>query len=68
MHVIVVKKAIYEAHPWVTQSLYKAFCQAKDICTSQIYDTNVLRTSELWSLFEYEETTQLMGEDFWPIS
>lgn len=66
MHVIVVRKAIYEAHPWITQNLYKAFCQAKELCTAQIYDTNVLRTSQLWSLFEYEETTELMGQDFWP--
>ena len=26
----------------------------------------MLRTSQLWQLFEYEETVELMGEDFWP--
>ncbi len=66
MHCIVVRREIYEAHPWVTQNLYKAFCQAKDLCVSQIYDTNVLRTHNLWYLFEYEETVDLMGEDYWP--
>lgn len=66
MHLVVVRRAVYERFPWVTQSLYKAFCQAKDLCLGQIYDTNILRTSHLWTVFEYEEVLNLMGEDFWP--
>ena len=31
MHVIVIKRAIYEKEPWVAQTLYKAFCEAKEI-------------------------------------
>lgn len=66
MHVMVVRAAITRENPWVCQSLYKAFCEAKDICLRQIYDTNVLRTSLPWSLSEYEEVRNLMTEDFWP--
>jgi 4,5-dihydroxyphthalate decarboxylase len=66
MHVIVVRAAIYEEKPWVCQSLFDAFCGAKDICLSQIYDTNILRTSLPWTVVEYEQTRRLMGEDFWP--
>src|SRR4029077_8494503 len=30
MHVIVIKRSIYEREPWVAQTLYKAFCEAKE--------------------------------------
>ncbi|OGQ80055.1 MAG: 4,5-dihydroxyphthalate decarboxylase [Deltaproteobacteria bacterium RIFCSPLOWO2_12_FULL_60_19] len=66
MHVVVIRTKIYEEHPWVAQSLYKAFCAAKDLCFSRLYDSNVLRISLPWTVAEYEETRQLMGEEYWP--
>lgn len=66
MHAVVLRRVIYERHPWIAQSLYKAFCEAKDLCFSQIYDSNVLRHSLPWSLADYEETRDLMGKDYWP--
>ena len=66
MHVVVIRTKIYEENPWVAQSLYKAFCEAKDLCFSQLYDSNVLRISLPWTVAEYEETRQLMGEEYWP--
>jgi 4,5-dihydroxyphthalate decarboxylase len=66
MHAIVIRKAVYEAHPWVAQTLYKAFCQAKDFCMKELYDTNVLRVSLPWTATEYEETRDLMTADYWP--
>jgi 4,5-dihydroxyphthalate decarboxylase len=66
MHAIVIRKAVYEAHPWVARSLYKAFCEAKDLCMKELYDTNVLRVSLPWTAAEYEETRDLMTADYWP--
>lgn len=66
MHGIAIRMELYEKDPWIAQSLYKAFSEAKDLCFSQIYDTNVLRRSLPWEAAEYEETTQLMGRDYWP--
>ncbi len=66
MHVMVVRAAVSKENPWICQSLYKAFCEAKDICLGQIYDSNVMRTSLPWSLSEFEEVRSLMTEDFWP--
>jgi 4,5-dihydroxyphthalate decarboxylase len=28
MHILVIRKDVYERHPWVARSLYKAFCEA----------------------------------------
>ena len=66
MHLMVIRMGVYEKNPWVAQSLYKAFCEAKDLCFSKIYDSNVLRTSLPWTLADYEETRLLMGENYWP--
>jgi hypothetical protein len=66
MHVMVIRRAIYDAHPWVAQSLYKGFCAAKDLCMRELYDTNVLRVSLPWTSAEYEETRDLMTADYWP--
>jgi 4,5-dihydroxyphthalate decarboxylase len=66
MHVIVIKRAIYEKEPWVAQTLYKAFCEAKDICMGELYDTNILRVSLPWTSAEYEDTRDLMTADYWP--
>jgi 4,5-dihydroxyphthalate decarboxylase len=66
MHLIVIKRAIYEKDPWVAQTLYKAFCEAKDLCMRELYDTNILRVSLPWTSAEYEETRDLMTADYWP--
>ena len=66
MHVIVIRRAIYEKDPWVAQTLYKAFCQAKDLCMRELYDTNILRVSLPWTSAEYEDTRNLMTLDYWP--
>ena len=66
MHVIVIKRVVYEREPWVAQTLYKAFCAAKDRCMRDLYDTNVLRISLPWTSAEYEATKELMSADYWP--
>ena len=66
MHVMVIKRAIYEKEPWVAQTLYKAFCEAKEICMRGLYDTNILRVSLPWTSAEYEDTAALMTRDYWP--
>jgi 4,5-dihydroxyphthalate decarboxylase len=66
MHVIVIKRSIYDKAPWVAQTLYKAFCQAKELCMTELYDTNILRVSLPWTSAEYEDTRDLMTADYWP--
>lgn len=66
MHVIVIKRSIYEREPWIAQTLYKAFCAAKALCMKELYDTNILRISLPWTSAEYEQTRDLMTADYWP--
>jgi len=66
MHTIVLKRAIYERHPWVANSLFKAFLEAKRICLENLRKLNALHVMLPWLHAELEETLKLMGEDYWP--
>lgn len=65
MHVVVVRRDIYQAYPWVAQSLYKAFTLAKDQVFDHLYDSSALRFMLPWLNSHLEEARQLLGEDYW---
>ena len=48
MHVVVIRRDIYEANPWVAQSLMKAFLAAKKIAYQDLYETAALKTMLPW--------------------
>ncbi|MGZ8480465.1 MAG: ABC transporter substrate-binding protein, partial [Candidatus Binatia bacterium] len=63
-HVVVVKNAILELHPWVAQSLVEAFAKAKEIGIKHVSDTR--RSFLAWYGAELEEERDLFGDDAWP--
>ncbi len=65
MHLIGIKREIADRHPWLPASLYKAFCQAKAYAMRDVMDVNALQITLPWLVAEAEETTKLMGSDFW---
>jgi 4,5-dihydroxyphthalate decarboxylase len=66
MHCVVIRREVYEAHPWVAMALYKACRVAKDRALGQLRDTNALYASLPWLLHEVESTREIMGDDWWP--
>jgi len=66
MHVVAIKDEILEEHPWVAQNLYKAFEQAKQKVYEGFKQTAALKVTLPWFTSEWENTRELMGEDFWP--
>lgn len=66
MHTLVMKEELYESHPWVAQSLLKAFIEAKTLCYQSIQNPATLRYVLPWMMAEAEEMRELMGEDPWP--
>ena len=64
MHVIGVKKAIAEAHPWLARALYDAFTDAKALAA--LDNIGALKATLPWVVAEVAETKALMGEDYWP--
>jgi len=65
MHVVVVRRDVYERHPWVAQSLTKALTKAKDEAYARIYDASALRFMEPWLMAHLEEARSVLGQDYW---
>lgn len=65
MHVVVLRRDVYEAHPWVAQSLMKAFFRAKAEVFDRLYDSSALRFMLPWLNQYLEETRDLLGDDYW---
>jgi 4,5-dihydroxyphthalate decarboxylase len=66
MHVLVIRKDVYDRHPWVAQSLYKAFCEAKERAIKAMHISNTLACTLPWLFAEIEQLKQLFGPDWWP--
>jgi len=65
MHVVAFRREVYERHPWAAVSLYKAFCQAKELALKRLYDSDALTVSLAWTVGYYEQERQLRGPDLW---
>jgi len=65
MHTVVIREDVYRANPWVAQSLYRAFCQARDVAVHGLYDTDALHLSLPFLIDHVEETWRVFGKDFW---
>ncbi|MCW2580167.1 MAG: 4,5-dihydroxyphthalate decarboxylase [Blastococcus sp.] len=65
MHVVVVRRDVYERHPWVAQTLTKALGLAKREAMAALYDSSSLRFMLPWLIPGVEEARSLMGEDYW---
>jgi 4,5-dihydroxyphthalate decarboxylase len=66
MHTIVLRRDVYERHPWAARSLFDAFVKAKEWAYSQLVETDALKLTLPWVVAETEETRRIMGRDFWP--
>lgn len=66
MHLIGIRRSIYEKNPWVAVNLLKAFMEAKHHAMYEISQIGHLFSSLPWSVAEYQQTVGLMGKDFWP--
>lgn len=65
MHTVVIREDVHRANPWVAPSLYRAFCQARDVAVHGLYDTDALHLSLPFLIDHVEETWRVFGKDFW---
>ncbi len=66
MHVIALRRDVYEANRWIAQSLYKALVQAQRCVYEDFHETAALKAMLPWLIEHVEEAEALMGPDFWP--
>ncbi|MQA60341.1 MAG: ABC transporter substrate-binding protein [Actinophytocola sp.] len=65
MHVVALRRDVYDAYPWVAQSLYKAFLRAKASVMDRLYDSSALRFMLPWLNQQLEEAQRVLGDDYW---
>jgi 4,5-dihydroxyphthalate decarboxylase len=66
MHTVVIRMDVYARHPWVAQSLTKAFTSAQEIAYRDLSDTTALKVMLPWLTAHVEATREAFGTgDFW---
>jgi 4,5-dihydroxyphthalate decarboxylase len=65
MHLVVIRRALYQEHPWVAASLLQAFAQAQRLGWELLQGPGASRIMLPWLTAEIEATTALMGPNHW---
>lgn len=65
MHVIVLRREVYEADRWLARSLYKAFEAARRRVMDSLDETVALRYMLPWLHDEVDRSRRILGEDYW---
>jgi 4,5-dihydroxyphthalate decarboxylase len=65
MHTVVIRKDVYNAHPFIAASLYRAFCESRDRAIEPLYDTDALMVSLPFLIDHIEQTRRVLGDDVW---
>ncbi len=66
MHLVAIRKAIYEKHPAVAASLFRALCESKRLALKKMDYTGALRNMLPWLPAHLEERKAVMGDNPWP--
>lgn len=65
MHVLGVRRALAEAHPWLPGALTKAFSEAKAMALAALSDTSATKVTMPFVEDTLYRSHRLMGADFW---
>jgi 4,5-dihydroxyphthalate decarboxylase len=66
MHVLVMRRDLYELQPDLADRIYNSFCAAKALAIEPLYDTDALRLTLPWLIDHLDETRSAVGSDYWP--
>jgi 4,5-dihydroxyphthalate decarboxylase len=67
LHLVVIRNDVYQKHPWVASSLFRAFVRARDRCYLDTSETlEGLRYTVPWLDSAMDEVRAVMGRDHWP--
>jgi 4,5-dihydroxyphthalate decarboxylase len=66
MHLVAIKKDIYERYPFVVSSLYDAFVESKKIALKHMYNLRALRYMTPFLMRDIDEIYEVFNGDPWP--
>jgi 4,5-dihydroxyphthalate decarboxylase len=65
MHVVGIRRALAEQHPWLPGAVLKAFEQAKAAALEKLSDTSATKVTLPFVEEQLKAARQAMGEDYW---
>jgi len=66
MHLVAIRKQLYERYPFVATSLYNAFCEAKKIALEKMFNLRALRYMTPFLMRDIDEIYEIFDGDPWP--
>jgi 4,5-dihydroxyphthalate decarboxylase len=66
MHLVVIRRDVYEKYPFVATSLYNALNKSKDLALEKMRSLRALRYMLPWLMDHVDETDEAFGGDPWP--
>jgi 4,5-dihydroxyphthalate decarboxylase len=66
MHLVAIRRDVYEKHPFVATSLYNAFVQAKNLALKKMFSTRAPRYMMPFLPAQLDEIRDIFGDDPWP--
>ena len=66
MHLVAMRRQVYEQHPFAASSLYEALNESKEIARRRMNFTGALRYMLPWLSADLDEIRDTFGEDCWP--
>jgi hypothetical protein len=66
MHLLVLRREIFDRDPSLAQALYDAFLAAKETSLARLYDIDALSVMVPWLVPEMEASFATLGRDPWP--
>jgi 4,5-dihydroxyphthalate decarboxylase len=66
MHVLAMRRPLYEQNPWLAKSLFDGFTESKRRAYDWVRDTGAPRTTLTWLQAYLDQERALFGEDYWP--
>ena len=66
MHVVVLRRDVYERDRWIAMNLFQAFEEAKDRSLARATEIGASAVPVAWMADHTRRWRELAGEDFWP--
>jgi 4,5-dihydroxyphthalate decarboxylase len=66
MHLVAIKKSVYERYPFVASSLYDAFVKSKQIALEKMFNLRAVRYMTPFLMREIDDIWDVFNGDPWP--
>ena len=66
MHLVAIKKTVYERYPFVATSLYDAFVKSKKIALEKLFNLRAVRYMTPFLMREIDDIWEVFNGDPWP--